>query len=168
MLSRYVAKMMKQIYKILFLIILISCEQKKEISPIFYEVKGENCKVYILGSIHSWDDSILPLPKFITDIFNECGKFIMELKPLEIDTSLSQNNSVEEVYNLKEHVSYETLQLVKDISKTYSIPRSILLSLQPLEIIQLVEEEELRKIGITINNGTEAYFYYLSYILKYI
>ncbi len=153
---------MKSLTKILLLIILVSCDQEKQISPIFYEVTSEKGKVFILGSIHSSDGSIFPLPNYIIERFNESNQFFMEIKPLQNDTLFQETIHDDLNYRLKEHISKETYMLVEDISNDLIIPQNILVSLRPSEIISLVEEHELQKVGISNKKGIESYLYYLA------
>jgi len=148
---------MRIINIILFFTILISCGQEKKLSPIFYEVSSDKGKAYILGSIHSSDDSIFPLPDYVMNRFYQSEEFIMELKPIENDSWLNLKAKKEENYFLKDHVSEETYKMVFELSENLSIPQNILTSLSPLEIISFIEEYELEKVGIKNNNGIESY-----------
>ncbi|MBU0476147.1 MAG: TraB/GumN family protein [Bacteroidetes bacterium] len=148
---------MRTILITIIFLVFFSCNSEKEISPIFYEVQSENGEVYILGSFHSLDESIYPLPNYIIEKFNDSEEFFMELKPGNIS-----KQKQDDTFELKNHVSEETLQLVKNVADDLLIPSNVLLQLQPAEIIQEVEKNELNKIGFKNSQGIEAYFHYLA------
>lgn len=151
---------MKNVLVIFLVIVTISCDTQKKVTPIFYEISNDKNKVYILGSIHTSDGSIIPLPNFIMEKFHQSEEFFMELKPSENDTLQYTDEKIEDEYYLKDHVSEETYQLVIELSKNLSIPQNILIKQKPSEIIIYLEEYELNKAGITKEKGIESYLYY--------
>lgn len=151
---------MRKIFKILIFTIILSCGHEKKLSPILYEVSSDIGKIYILGSIHSSDGSIFPLPDYIMNKFYKSEKFIMELIPIENNTLLNIEEENEENYFLKNNVSEDTYEMVLKLSENLSIPKNILTSLSPLKIISLLEEYELDKVGIKKEKSIESYLSY--------
>ncbi|MBI9072424.1 MAG: TraB/GumN family protein [Melioribacteraceae bacterium] len=139
---------------------MVSCTAKKGNSPVLFEISSDNSTLYILGSIHTSDDSIYPLPNYVMSRFKNSSKLVMEIKPKSDSSAVIQNKYYQGDDNISNHVSEKTYNLIKEYSEDIGIPLSILASKRPYRLISFIETDELKRGGFISQKGIEGNFHY--------
>ena len=131
-----------------------------------WEVTSKNSKgkLYLFGSIHAADDSIYPLPSFVTDAFDEADYLAVECdivafendfkKQLEMSTDLAYTDGT----TIKDHIDEDTYEKLKKLLSDNDSYMSLYDSMKPAMWISLLDNLVLKKSGLSSDNGLDANF----------
>lgn len=126
--------------------------------------KDSKGKLYLFGSIHAADDSIYPLPSFVTEAFDKSDYLAVECdivafendfkKQLEMSTSLAYTDGT----TIKDHIDEETYDKLKKILSDNDSYLSVYDSMKPAMWISLLDNIVMKKSGLSSDNGLDANF----------
>ena len=147
-------------YLLLLVIYLLiqSCNNKIEITPLMFEVKSEYNTVYIFGSIHTADESVYPLPDYVMDRFSNSKKLIFEIDPRSFDPLLYNSSFYDEKDDISNHISNDTYNLLISYCRETGNVLEDLSKYKPFQLSNEIIENELNRADITLSLGIEVYF----------
>ncbi len=132
-------------------------------TPGLWEISDGEQKCYLFGSVHLGNDELFPLPPGIEQAFADCDTFIIEANPDGISPThaalfIAANGVYTNGDRLENHVTKETLEMLRDYCDENKIPWSTAEQLKPWAALCLVDGKEYAKIGYDIEKGVDKHF----------
>jgi uncharacterized protein YbaP (TraB family) len=132
-------------------------------NTFMWKVTGGPAVCYILGSIHVLKPEMYPLNKVIEDAFDSSSSLVLEIdntRPENIQklTSMIKNDAYKVNESLKQEITphlYDTL--ISWLSKK-GYPVNNLSKLKPWLVAFVLQELQLRDLGLSSEFGMEKYF----------
>jgi len=154
------------IRKLLFLLFglcfsaqLIASEDK----ALFWKVESDNATVYLLGSIHYANKDFYPLRSEIENAFESSDALVVEVE-MNADSMSSYNDLIasEGTYpgneTIKDHVSKETYESLKDQLKKLGIPLELVYKQKPGILVLTLTAVHVMRLGLDPALGIDLYF----------
>ncbi len=126
--------------------------------------KDSKGKLYLFGSIHAADDSVYPLPSFVTDAFDKSDYLAVECdivayekdlkKQIETSTDLAYTDGT----TIKNHLDEDTYEKLKKLLSDNDSYMSLYDSMKPAAWMSLLENLVIEKSGLSPDNGLDRNF----------
>ncbi len=129
----------------------------------FWQAKGSNNTVYILGSLHLAKPEFYPLDEEIENVFKASDALVVEVDIGRIDQFQLQQKFFEKgLYygseTIADHLSEETFELTKDKLASLGIDINYMIMYKPWFLAINLVTLELVKLGFDPNYGMDKYF----------
>jgi uncharacterized protein YbaP (TraB family) len=130
----------------------------------FWTVAGKSNTVYLLGSVHALSKKFYPLDKPIEEAFARSERLILEVDYNEMEGPETKLNMLQmghypEGDSLKNHVSKETYDNLAARLKKIGASAATFDSFKPWMVSLKLLAVELHKLGFSIQDGVDRYFY---------
>ena len=148
-----------------------SSENKSAYRPLLYEVTDEDgSRVWLFGSIHVGDESMVPFPSYVTKAYEEADALAVECDVLEADAELSAklfsmmgNSMYKDGSTIQDHVDEQVYEDAKELLQLHNLYSSIYDHYSPIIWWLLLQEVAIAQTGYDSQSGvdmqllTEAY-----------
>ncbi len=129
----------------------------------FWEVKSKTATVYLLGSIHVANEGFYPMPDKIENAFANSDSLVVEADLDSANQSLIQQEMITMATypygeTIKDHISYETLGLLKARFEEYGMNLAAMQIYKPWMVSMTIQMNEIAKAGFTADHGIDQYF----------
>ena len=129
----------------------------------FWEVKSDHTTVYLLGSVHVAKEDFYPMQSKIENAFEASDSLVVEA---DLDSanqgSIQQEMSKMATYpygeSIKDHLSYETLSLLRKRLTEYGSNLAAVQMYKPWMVSMTIQMQEIAKAGFTAEHGIDLYF----------
>jgi uncharacterized protein YbaP (TraB family) len=146
---------------LLFLVILysLSLHSEQKHKHFLWEVNCDSSTVYLLGSIHVARSNIYPLSPVIENAYDSSKSLVVELNINNIDIMGFQERAVfTGGKSLKDAISPENYQKLKELFETDSIPSIVFNKFKPWFAVMTLMLMELQSGGIEGSQGIDEHF----------
>jgi uncharacterized protein YbaP (TraB family) len=134
-----------------------------ESTPIFYQIKGKESTVSILGTIHMGFPGLYPLPEIIEQAFCEADYVVVEVNILSDETGarvleminralLPNNQTIDMI------LSESLLNQLKSKLEEFGLPYEKLKQYQPWYIASILTTFQIMSLGYSQEYGVEQYY----------
>lgn len=129
-----------------------------------WEVKGTNCTVYLLGSVHVLKEEHYPLPAVFESAFSNAAQVAFEVDLREMMGSEAQMKMMSQgMYpkgeTLKDHLSEKTYAALRARLEASGLPEFFVSRMKPGNAVTLLLMTELQRLGYSVEQGMDLYFY---------
>jgi uncharacterized protein YbaP (TraB family) len=123
-------------------------------------VEGENCKVYLAGSIHMMRRVDLPLPKPFMTAYKDSEELLFEMKPFEDDGAEAQKLSLDkgsygEGESLKDELTEDGYTALGVYLKESGLPENSMDQFRPWMCSIAITGVEMMKAGVMPDYGVD-------------
>ncbi len=125
----------------------------------FWELKTDNTTIYMLGSIHVADESFYPLPKYITEAFDESSTLYVEADPssaAKMQSTMTKMMLLKNGKTLDNIVPSDTWKKLKDKFNPFIVQK--LVNFKPWAAAIQLSNVEYLNAGLSPEHGIDAYF----------
>lgn len=151
-------------------LLLCGCSTLSEKSPgpsILWRVRSPTSTVYLMGSIHVLPKSAYPLKPALNHAFRDASRVIFEIALADPKHNQVLNDSLRDgLYpkgeKLSDHLSRETLALLKTLLPSFHIPLEKLEPLRPWLVSDFMMSSYLARIGYQSDLGLDYHFFHLA------
>lgn len=162
-------KIKKIILIVFFLLFLTGCQVKKS-NPLFFEVQkeGSTNKIYLLGSIHTADKTLYPLPDKIIDSYKNSTILAAEFDIIKYTQNIGAQISIMQQFmytdgTIKDVLDEQTYQKMEDILKKANIYSSLYNAYKPIIWNSLVENAAAIDNNLSEEYGVDMYMLNLAH-----
>ena len=129
----------------------------------FWEVKGGEKPLYLLGSIHFAAANFYPFADHVEAAFTEADQLVVEvdisnIDPIALQAQVFEMGTYTPPESLADHVSPATLAKLKKYLHSNNLPVDNFLRQKPGLIVMTITSLELAKQGLNPNQGVDLYF----------
>ncbi len=147
---------------LLFYILLLPGIIQAEQKGLIWEASSEDTRVYIIGSVHLFKESLYPLNEKIERAFQESEVAVFEIDMEGLNSGLlqlQQKGLYPEGDSLDKHISKEALDVLLPRLSSYGIPFEIAKRFRPWMLAMTIQSIEYQKLGFRPEFGIDRYFY---------
>lgn len=132
-------------------------------TPAFWQAKGKNNSVYLLGSMHFGLPNFFPLPALIDKAYSQSGKLAVEvditaLQPVAVSAAIQKYGMLPKGQSLNQFLAADASAALARYCRENQLSADSLQALQPwLVALQLVQVE-LQKSSLQPQLGIDYYF----------
>lgn len=143
----------------------LALADEKNPSHIFmWSVQGAKSTVFILGSMHVFEEGSYPLDARIEKAYNTCPRVVFEADPAaagtqEIRDMMLKLGTYSEGRTLKKEISTTTYAMLKERVAADNLTMEQFDRFKPWFAALSVAAIELKKLGFTAEYGLDSYFY---------
>ncbi len=134
----------------------------QEEKSFLWKVRNGRTTVYLLGSLHFLKKENYPLNSKIENAFEEADTLIVEANIQDKSKIDVETITERALYlgkdSLKDHLSKETYELIKDRAHKLGIPLEVMNKLRPWFLAISLFGLELKKKGVEARYGVDNYF----------
>lgn len=124
-----------------------------------WEIKSDNAKVYLLGSIHLAKSDIYPLDEAIETAYKNSDNIAVEVNVKNVNQfELASMMMLEQGKTLKDELNDSTFSLIENEFKKINIPAMAYMQLKPWAATMLIVQMKLQKAGYNAQSGIDMYF----------
>lgn len=145
------------IYTILFIFYLFLANQLFA-KGIFWEIEGNNSKIYLLGSIHLAKKETYPLDSIIEAKFSDCHNLVLEMDPTSINyTMISRKTMFQDTNTLFTALPKKYIPIFDSIFRSLNIPKLVYNKFKPWFAVLTIMNLELGN-STSKSIGVDYYF----------
>lgn len=143
-------------------------KQPSDITPAMWTITSpEGNKMVVAGSMHALKDECYPLPEKIMDVYNSADILAVECDTTNLGLSAQMSMANQMMYKdgdtLKNHISDEAYNAVKDYLKTYNADISMYDTYKPWAVSSCLDAFALNASKLNANLGFDSYFMNLAH-----
>ncbi len=150
-------------YVVMFSLLLLVPMLFGQSKGFFWEVKSDKTTVYLLGSIHVAKEDFYPMQAKIENAFEASDSLVVEAdldsqNQSTIQQTMIQMASYPYGESIKDHLSYETLSLLRNRLTEYGMNLASMQMFKPWLVSMTIQMQEIAKAGFTSEHGIDLYF----------
>lgn len=132
-----------------------------DITPAMWKVESNGGTVYFLGSMHALNDSCYPLPKEITDAYENSDSLAVEcdiyayMDDIDSQMELAQNLIYSDGTTIKDNIDADLYDSAKQLLADRNLYNTLYDLYKPIMWAQLVELAMMEDVGINSDLGID-------------